>query len=154
MSDLTAIRAAIVAKLRAVPGIGQVHDYERYAKAEKDFRGLYQDGSRLLGWHVRRVKARETSPSMSRRHRRVTWQIRGFMSFDDAAASEMAFDGLIESVIDAFRGDENLGGVVDATVEPDGDGLAGIQLDDAGPVMFAGVLCHAATLSITTINYL
>jgi len=42
MSTLATIRAAIVAKLNTVAGIGQVHNYERFARAEKDFRALYE----------------------------------------------------------------------------------------------------------------
>lgn len=154
MLDLAAIRAAIVAKLMTVPGIGLVHDYERYAKAEKDFRDIYKSGERILGWHVRRVTTRETSKIVGRHEGLIGWRIRGYMSIDDVAQSELEFDALIEAVRAAFRSDQTLGGSVDSIVTPDGQHLAGLQLDDSGPVMFAGVLCHGCTLSLTTRYYL
>jgi hypothetical protein len=69
--------------------------------------------------------------------------------------SELTFDDLIESVRDAFAQDETLGGTVDQCSEPGNeDGESCIQLDDAGPVMFGGVLCHACRLGLTTVRYL
>ena len=57
-------------------------------------------------------------------------------------------DRLIEAVRVAFRHDETLGGVVETTMS---DGRAGPQLDDSGPAMFAGVLCHHARLTLSTV---
>lgn len=151
MTDIVALhRAAIVATMQTVTGLGQVHAYERFAKQDAAFRDLYKSGDRILGWHVRRVSTRETSAVMGRYHGQIGWRIRGFMSIDDAAASEQAFDALIETLRDAVRADESLGGVVDSTLDPD-SGQVGLQLDDSGPVMFAGVLCHGCTLSLTTL---
>jgi hypothetical protein len=79
------------------------------------------------------------------------------MSLDDAAASELVFDDLIESIRDAFAADETLGGTVAQCAVPDdgsGNGESGIQLDDTGPAMFAGVLCHVCRLGLNTIRYL
>lgn len=71
------------------------------------------------------------------------------MSLDDETQSELAFDNLIEAARDAFREDETIGGAVETTTV---DGQAGLQLDDSGPSMFAGVLCHHARLSLATIG--
>lgn len=147
MSDLATIRAAIVAKLTAIADIGVVHDYERFAKGEKDFRDLYQVGDRILGWHVRRVRTAEKSPVLGRWYTSHDWEIRGFMGLDDAGQSEIVFDALVEAIREAFRLDGSLG--IDGlfTVDPDS---AGIQLADSGPVMFGGVLCHSARLTLRT----
>lgn len=152
MSKLDNIRAAIVARMNTVTGIGQVHDYERFAKAEKDFRLLYESAGVINGWNVRRVSKRETSPYMGRTIVTNTWQLKGFRSFDDSGRSEIAFDGLVEAVGDAFRADITLGGVVE-TIHAE-DGPAGLQVEDSGPVMFVGVLCHSARLKLNTIHYL
>jgi hypothetical protein len=77
------------------------------------------------------------------------WRISGFMSLEDSSASEIVFDNLVEAVCDAFRSDETLGGLIAGTVM-DSPNVAGIQVEDSGPVMFAGVLCHSARLVLYT----
>lgn len=158
-TDLAAIRAALVAALAAVPGIGVVHDHERYAPDNSRLAALYvpTGEQQLRGWFVRRVRSRETQ--VSGRHAIThTWQIRGFMALGDSdtpgAASELAFDGLIEAVRDRLRDHADLG---PASLWPDGHDEApeiGPQLIDSGPVLFAGVLCHACRLHLTTTHYL
>ena len=145
------IRDAIAATMNTVAGIGIVHTYERYAKETADFKTLFVTAGALKGWTIRRTVRREISPVRGRNNIENIWAIRGFMGFDDANASEEAFDALIEDVADAFRADETLGGLVASTVV---DGLAGIQLDESAPVMFAGVLCHSARLRLGTRHYL
>ena len=83
----------------------------------------------------------------------TTWQIRAYQGLDDAAASEKAFDDLVDAFADAIRDDDTLGGAV-RSCAPDGlDGIAGVQLDDSGPVMFAGVLAHSARLRLVTVHF-
>lgn len=144
MSEHLTIRAAIIAKLQAVAGIGQVYAFERYAKDDAAFRALYATGDRLLGWHVRRVARREDADN---NEVMTDWEIRGFMGMEDASETELLFDSLIDGIHDAWRADPTLGRVLlfpkdTASVVPD--------LADAGPVMFAGVLCHSARLKLTT----
>jgi hypothetical protein len=116
------------------------------------------DLNALRGWFVRRPMTTETGNVQGRTVELIRWQIRGFSALDDAAASELAFDDLLESVRNAFAQDETLGGTVDQCTVPDEPGAGQlescIQIDDAGPVMFAGVLCHACRLGLNTIRYL
>lgn len=153
MPTLADIRNAITTKITGVSGVGKVYDFERFAKAEKDFRTLYESGGRILGWNVRRISKTETSGNIGVWVVTNKWQIKGFMSLDDSAGSELVFDGLIEAIGDAFRADETLSGVVASTALESPD-VAGIQVEDAGPVMFAGVLCHSARLALYTRHYL
>lgn len=143
--SLEAIRAAIVAKLASIPGIGLVHGYERFARSEKEFREIYSSDRQIRGWYVRRIKTSSVGRGAVHQdaHKFV---IRGFMSIEDANASELVLDGLIEAIRTAFRVDDSLGGLVRTCSSEEG---AGVQVEDSGPVMFAGVLCHAATLQIT-----
>ncbi len=156
MPTVAEIRNAIVATINTVAGIGQVSGYERYAKQSADMLTFYRtqdDGGgadKILGWHVRRVATREISPDVGRYVVDHDWQIRGFMSLVDAEETELAFDALIEAVRDAFRDDDTLGGVVDSMIT---DERAGVQVSESVPVMFAGVLCHSARLSLTTRHY-
>ncbi|MCB1908811.1 MAG: hypothetical protein KDH15_15705 [Rhodocyclaceae bacterium] len=153
MSQLEPTRAAIVAKL-AVLGIGVVHDHEPYAATLAALQALYQDpdSGRLNGWHVRRVATRELSAAIGCYLEYVSWQIRGYFALSEADGSERAFDAQIEAIRDAVRADPTLGGAVGNTAEDDDE--AGVQVQESGPVMFAGVLCHAATLRLVTINAL
>ncbi|MBF0093989.1 MAG: hypothetical protein HQL34_05530 [Alphaproteobacteria bacterium] len=150
MTTLSQVRAAIVAKLLSVPGVGQVHDHQPFLKTEAKLRELYVANGLLLGWHVRRIGTRETSPSVGRFVERHLWLIQGVMAFDDSGASELAFDGLIEAIRAAFRADETLSGLVGGTADQE---VAGIQVEDSLPVMFCGVLCHSARLTLTTTLY-
>jgi hypothetical protein len=156
MATLSQIRAAIKAKMESVPEIGRVHDRERYAKDMAKLKALFEwpgEGSgKLRGWIIRRVSTRESSSALGRTHCLDRWQIRGYQGFSDEAASEIEFDDRIEAIRDAFRADETLGGVVSQTVDP-ASKLAFIQVDDSGPVMFAGLLCHGARLSLITSHY-
>lgn len=155
MNRVETIRAAIVAKLAAVPNVGMTHDHEPYAKDLRALQALYaypiDGGQQLRGWFVQRVATPEMSLAIGRNWRDVKWRIRGYMALAEEAGTELAFDALIEALCDAVRGDETLGGVCASTVT---DQAAGLQLVNAGPVMFAGVLCHAAELSLTTRYYL
>jgi len=149
MPTATEIRDAIVAKLQTVAGIGVVHGFERYAEQVPKFKDLYVQGGKVNGWLVRRASWRREPFSNERRMVITRWQIRGYASLVDAEQSELAFDLVLDHIADAFDADETLGDLLYAS---DADNLAGIQLEDSGPVMFAGVLCHSARLALTTVH--
>lgn len=151
MSGHERIRAALIALLRAVPGIGTVHEYERFSKDQQGFQALYQQGNVILGWYVRRQSYRENIFSSTRNRVRTRWIIQGFASLVDASASELAFDKLLDAVAAAVRTRPVLYDAEDNalchTVTDEG---AALQLEEAGPVMFAGVLCHGAKFTLGT----
>lgn len=149
MPTATEIRDAIVAKLQTVAGIGVVHGFERYAEQVPKFKELYVQAGKVNGWLVRRASWRRAPFSNERRMVITRWQIRGYSSLLDGDQSELAFDLVLDRIADAFDADETLGDLLYAS---DADNLAGIQLEDSGPVMFAGVLCHSARLALTTIH--
>lgn len=150
--SLLPIRTAIQAAVASVANTGVVHLYERYAANLSALKALYQatPADPLRGWFIRRESTRETGIAIPRYLEVVQWQLRGFMALDDSAQSELAFDDSIEGIRDALRADSTLGGAVMKTglLQPNAE--RGVQLDDAGPVMFAGVLCHGARIRLTT----
>lgn len=156
MPTVAQIRAAIVAEMQAVTDIGAVHDYQRYATNNADMAALYRvemgtpPAARLQGWFVSRTSTEEESDALGRYVITHTWMVRGYRGLDDSAASEKQWDDLIESLMVRFRTRETLGGVVASTVLEQG---AGLQLDEQVPVMFAGVLCHMARLTLRTRHY-
>lgn len=159
MTSLDTIRTAIAATLSSVADIGCVHDYERYADREAAFRELYQatlasGDTKLRGWFVRRTATRTVAGAVTGVAMRVdTWQIRGYDALQDAVASEKTFDDLLESIVTAFLANETLGSTVadvcDLTAG-DGPKETGIQIVESLPVLFGGVLCHSARLSLVT----
>jgi hypothetical protein len=146
------IRDAIKTVINTVPNVGLVHTYERYAADLATLKTLYVANGQLLGWYIRLLKTQRASPGRGRTAILHTWRIRGFMAFDDAAQSELTFDALVESLQEAFTAHETLDGVVGATSFPE-QNVDGLQRDDSGPVMFAGVLCHSALLTLNTLHH-
>lgn len=152
MPTLAQIREAIRVKVAAVAGIGIVHDYERYAAAQSEFKALFLSAGQVRGWLVRHLGLREQAPYIGRTVIDHGWQIRGYMALDDSAATEKTFDNLVEAIVLAFRNDDSLGGLI-ATMNPEDQSFSGVREEDSGPVMFAGVLCHSARLALTTRHY-
>lgn len=153
MSTVAQIRAAILAKLLAVAGIGRVHDYERFAKTEKEFQDLYRDAAsgRIKGWNFYRLSTAERDLDLGGVRRLHAWKITGYMSLDDADASGKLIDDLVELIATAFRTDRTLGGrVIDSKDMENNFGASGVQIEAIEPVMFAGVLCHRAQLTLVT----
>jgi hypothetical protein len=149
MATQQQIRDAIKAKMLTVANVGQVHTFERYAASLADLKTLYLSGGKILGWNIRLIRALRSSLTMGRIEHTLHWKIKGYMGLDDPT-SELAFDVLVEALQDAFTADETLGGLVGGTVLDDEGNTAGLQRDDAGPVMFCGVLSHAVELRLLT----
>lgn len=157
-ATLSAARRALLAVLAGVPAVGMVHSRERFATSEAEFRKLYlyspaqaDDGfgldPHIRGWYVRRIATTEVNANgriLNEHH----WLIRGYMAFKDAVESELIFDGLVERIRSAVRVDTTLGlpGMLGGSTQEE----RGVQVASAGPVMFAGVLCHSAMLEMST----
>lgn len=157
MPSTEAIRAAIVARMAAVPRIGVVHPYERYTAKESAFASLYMwqppepgAAKELRGWFIRRVGRRETEETHTSTQVAIDWQIRGYTAIRDAQASEVEMDGLVDAVIASIKADLSLGGLLDGLLPPPRS--VGAQLMESGPYMFAGVLCHGVRLDWTTVH--
>lgn len=157
MSILELHRAAIVAALASVPDIGQVHDRERYAANNSDFQSLYLftpsgGPEQLRGWWIRRTATLENTADLGGSVNVHTWTIRGYLAFADEQATELVLDDLVEQFRAVVRDDPTLGGACESG--PLSDETDGVQVADAGPVYFAGVLCHSVVLTLQTWSYL
>lgn len=151
MTTLEALRVIIRDRMQQVPNIGAVHPYERYAATESALKALYLtqiDGrASLRAWFIRRVTTRETVFSSLRNRVEIDWQLRGFLALEDAMATEIVMDQLVEQLRWVWRRDPTLGGVLDVPVTV-GQPI-GLQLVESAPYMFAGVLCHGVRLNFT-----
>ena len=151
MADLATIRAAIKNKMLTVPDIGVVHDYERYAKRESEFRTLFELNGEILGWFFYRDNTAELDGDTGEVRRLHEWQFFGFKGLSDNNASAKSFQDLVEVLASAFRADPTLGGVIEENKNTDqAFGPVGLQIDAIETVMFASVLCHRARLRLVT----
>lgn len=148
------VRAGLARTLRNVRGIGVVHAYERFSVKEKDFRDHYTRDGQLLGWHIRRGVIKEAVFDTQYNRVRIKWHIRGLAALVDAKASELILDSLVDAICQEFRRTPELktvhGRAYARTKSEEG---AGIQVEESGPVMFAGVLCHSVRLSLMTEHF-
>lgn len=161
MSTLALHRAAIVAAMASVPDMGMVHDRERYASSNSAFQQLYLytptgGNPHIRGWWVRRARTAERSANTHRTVNAHTWTVRGYMAFNDADASELVLDDLVEQFRAVVRADPTLGGACQpGPLGGSGgdDSTDGVQVVDAGSVTFAGVLCHSVVLELRTWSF-
>lgn len=152
-TTLPAIRTALVAAIAAVPDVGVVHSRERYVRDEAKFRELFVPAGitppQVRGWWVRRRSTMRRAINLANGIVLHEWAIRGYMALNDEQASELVFDGLVESIAIAVPADPTLAALCDPGPAA-GDDTNGIQVADAGPVLFCGVLCHSAVLTLKT----
>ena len=158
--DLSAVRTAIKTTIEGVAGMGMVHDYERYSKEQGAMKALYQSaaqsGNRIYGWFVSLLSVSERFMALGRYHAIANWKLVGYMSLDDADASEKLMAAQVDLVRDAFRASDDLGspgGLTVTCIVEDQGNVAGVQLNDLMPVVFAGVLSHRARCSLATLIY-
>ena len=138
--SLSGIRDAIKTILEGVSGIGEVHDYERYHTDAAKLRALHVTSGRLHSWTITRTRTQAEYRTNVQTERRHTFVLRGYYALDDVNASEKTFQTLVESIEAAFRSNDTLSGSCE---------LAGpLQVERVEPVLFAGVLCHFAELSL------
>ncbi|MQP67508.1 hypothetical protein GE253_19460 [Niveispirillum sp. SYP-B3756] len=161
MSGLVAIREAIATRLLSVPEIGRVHDWERpftTAAGLQQFYGWPAETAEapIRGWCVT-LRRFCGSPARTGRGRRITcqWRITGYLSLQDAAASEITLTGLIDNIAAAFDADPTLGGTVSrcAKGEPP-DTLAGIQFRKITVLRLPETPpCHEVWLTLPTQHF-
>ncbi len=134
-----AILAAIKAKLLLVDGITIVHDYERYCKDMTTFLNLFKTDDNLFhGWMISRSAMTSEQSSRTQTRRTHRYKILGIYALDDSAASEKIFQAIIESIINAFDADADLGGIC--------AGAAPMRAETIDNRIFGNVLCHYAEL--------
>ena len=149
--SLADIREQIKVVLSGVPGIGVVHDYDRLATDWNTFLNFYKDvDGRINGWTITRDATPERWLTNIDYERVFELAIRGYYGLQDSAASEIAFQDLVEGVCDKFRGNDTLNGTCETTCPEFGGmaGRSGIQVVIVEPRFFGGVLCHYCELRL------
>lgn len=128
-------------------GAATVHAYQRLASDWGGFLKLFRTGeNKIHGWNVTRIGTDErlnTSCGSARYH---LFAFRGYMGVDDSAASELAFQQVIENICEAFRRDMDLAGAADPGYDDAYQDIGVVQVETVEPRMFGSVLCHSAEL--------
>lgn len=128
---------AIQAILMGVPGVANVYPTVRNWQSEQQFReGGRTAAGGLQFWFLTReaTAAEDLGPRLTAR--RHTIALHGYAGVNDAAASEQAFQALIESVVAALGTDRKLGQTARHS------GPAEVRTVDYR--ILNGVLCHHA----------
>ena len=136
------IRAGIKSILTAIPGIGKVHDYERYPEKNdwSAFLALFKNTNNgqdhILGWTITRRSSGEKHNDPIPH----VYLIRGIMGMKDSAETDKSFTALIENVRAAFRNNK--------TISNAALGHDYIQVSFQELRFFGSVLCHYCELTI------
>jgi hypothetical protein len=139
MSDQT-LRAAIKARLLALgAGIGRVHDYERWSNNAATYLQLFQDAAtkKIFGWEIVRTGYRTQKVAMRKWKVIHKYTLRGYYGLEDSAATEKAFNALVDLIgldftrtrLPGTQGDLNPEVVIETRV-------------------FGHVLCHVAEIRL------
>ena len=140
MSEAT-IKTQIKAILERVNGIGVVHNRIRYSRSIAEFLALMSSGGKVNGWMITRKSTpaeRDTMPTINRAH---LFKIMAIYDLDDAAASEITFQAILDAIFDAFKSNYNLNGTAQNS-EP-------VQIEDVDVDEYGGKLFHTAELSLS-----
>ena len=137
------IRNEIIKTLSGIPDIGKIQPFERYAREPATLKNFYIKEKELCGWYVRRTSVREEAWTSGRNKVFQDWQIVGFMGLSDADASEILFNAKIDAIRRAFR----------TCALQSADETGEVQVSAIQPVMFCGILCHTAELTLQTVSY-
>jgi hypothetical protein len=108
--SLANIRTQLKSILETVPGIGKVHDFERWTNDWKSFLSNFKtEDNKINGWVITRTSATERLRAVSavntRTHKLV---IKGYYGLKDSKESEKAFQDLIEAICNALRVNNDL----------------------------------------------
>lgn len=143
----SAIRLAIKDVLLGVNSIGRVHNYVRYAVTDRGFIDLFQSSvaigsAHIRGWQIRRQSVAEEALSLGGGtvQRIHTYRIYGYLQINDSSESEIYFNGLIESVVAAFRDDRTLGGAAQYHEY--------LQVDVIEEREFGDIVCHYVEMTL------
>ena len=82
-----ALRDYLKNKIAGVPGIGVVHDYDRWAADWASLIKLYVANDKLNGWHVTRKTTAESWDAMPVVDRNHIWEIVGIYALNDVWSS-------------------------------------------------------------------
>jgi len=153
--SLADIREQIRVILTGVPGIGVVHDRERWSNDWNKFLDHYKDADgQFNGCVFAREKWEERQATIGETETAHVFLFRRIMALQDARATGIILDDHLEDMRAAFRSNKTLNGTC-RTIDPDWgpmSGVVGLQGDIIEPRWFGNVLCHVAECRLCVIE--
>jgi len=145
---LAEIRTQIKTLLETVPGIGKVHDFERWTTDWNAFLNYFKDSNnRINGWVITRSETGERLQSPEAVNVSThTFVIKGYYGLKDSLESEKIFQDLIESVRSVLRVNSTLNGTCRRTYPPSVTILANRP--------YAGILMHQCEIQFKVEEYI
>jgi len=114
---LQMIISAVATAVRGVTGIGQVHNYLRWAISDANFETLGVSGNVVNLWQITRLNTEERWLTTGQVWRTHTIAIYGAYGLMDSDATERTFQALVERVANRFRSRTMWGLGIDSIVE-------------------------------------
>jgi hypothetical protein len=153
--SLADIREQIKVVLAGVPGIGVVHDRERFANEWGKFLNLFKDANgRINGCMFSRESRRRVQQTIGETEKAHVFVFRRFMAVKDSDETGIIFDDHLEELADAFDDYETLNDTC-RTINPDWgpmEGAVGLQIELSEIRMVGTVLCHYAECKLCVIE--
>jgi hypothetical protein len=137
MSDPTN-RSGIKALLEEITGIGIVHLYERWCKDPDVFIALFKYSGRIQGWEITRTGVPAVVAITKRVKVTSSYVIKGYYSLKDEAATELAFNAIVDLILFKFISKKVTG--------TQGQSLPKSPVLSA--LVFGKYLCHYAEISL------
>ena len=92
-------RAALLAIMQGISGVGAVADYERNANdAEAFFRKHFVRQGKVNGWFIRADVLPDLIHSCGEVEKRVRFTVRGWLSAEDGTASAKTAENLMQTI--------------------------------------------------------
>lgn len=143
---LSALNALVEHLESAVPNVGSLHAYERYAKASKDLKAIY--GDNLIGGFFRVKSGSKLSGNSIAGIRKRVIELVLIKAWSDKDASQIEFNALLESIEDVLASWKGESGTQLTEIN---DGVV-VVLTQNRSVMYCNVLCHMAHLEFMLIQ--
>jgi len=108
---LANVRSEIKNLLESVPGIGKVHDYQRWTDDWESLLELFKDSSnKINGWTISFPRSTERKDTPGINIGTHDAEIIGYYGLEEDGESEKVFQGLIEEVCSVLRNNNSLKG--------------------------------------------
>lgn len=151
-----AIREQIKVILSGVSGIGVVHEYDRLAINWEKTLDLFTDADgRINGCMFRRQRMAKRTITIGQNRERIhVYAIRVIVGLNDAQATGLVFDDLLDAVEKAFDSNPTLNGTCRSLSPEWGPmaGASGAQIELSEERIFAKVLCHYGELHLAVVE--